>query len=136
MPFSFPDFMASSTAGKQGDTPRSRPLHTSRSFSRIEPTSLKPLTRSGRASTLQNEMGSKDTGLDKPKMAAVQEGVARQSTAYDNGSDSDEEEDEGQEEVAGEEETSKLPKDFAELPIELISLTDRSVSPKHDLYLG
>lgn len=116
-----------SPVGKKADdrSSPSRPLHTSRSFSRIESDNLKPITRSGRASTLQHEMSSKDSTLEKQKMAVVKEVVGRQPTAYENSDDEEEEEDDEEDRAADAEETSKLPKDFAELPIELISLTDR-----------
>lgn len=58
-------------------------------------------------------------------MAVVKEAIGRQSTAYENSDEEDEEESDEEEGAVDAEETSKLPKDFAELPIELVSLTDR-----------
>lgn len=111
----FPDFMASSST-KKSDSNRPRPLHTSRSFSRIEPASPKLSTRTQRASTIQHGIAN------KPTMSKVGVGSSRKDHIHKESSGS---EDEDTEE---EQTTGKLPADFDELPIELVSLTDRYLS--------
>jgi hypothetical protein len=113
-----PDFMASSN-GRKSDSQRPRALHTAKSFSRLEPASPKRSTRSQRASTIQNGVIQEVVMSDKSNPLGENERLGRQQNAFENESD-----DEGNED-ADEESTGKLPADFDELPIELVSLTDR-----------
>lgn len=108
------------SGSKKSDSHRPRPLHTSRSFSRIEPSSPKQSTRIQRASTIQNGVISEDAMADKGKASSTGESMCRQQDAFDR--DSDEED---IEEDTDAEDNGKLPADFDELPIELVSLTDR-----------
>lgn len=62
---------------------------------------------------------------EKSKMDAITESLTSQTTGYDHGSSDEDEEEEQAPLTKGEQE--KLPVDFDELPIELISLTDSSV---------
>jgi hypothetical protein len=116
MLFKLPEFMASSN-GRKSDAHRPRPLQASKSWSRIEPESPSRSTRSTRASIVQNgavpEVSS-NKAIRKDKMSKAK------SDVFEKGADED---------VRGavDEATGKLPADFDELPIELVSLTDRSV---------
>ena len=142
MPFPFPDFdfdfMSSST--KKSEANRPRPLHTSRSFSRIEPSSPKTVTRTARASTLQDGKKAADQGGEKSQLDILKESISSNPNAYDNDSEEEEERDNDDEEE--EEDTSaennadekKSTKGFDELPIELISLTDRHVYSTSSVY--
>lgn len=109
---------------EKGDTsqPRPRQLHASRSFSRLEPSSTPSLRN--RASTFQNgtmmeneiaEEGSTPVEIRKPRGLS---GVFARSFGIG--------EREGQNSIP-EEGSGKLPGDFDDLPIELVSLTDRYV---------
>lgn len=118
MMFKLPDFMAPS-GNKKSDSQRPRPLHVSRSFSKPEPASPDISTRVQRASTIQNGVDLQGKMSSKP--AQDQRSSQRQADAFEKSSE--DEEDQGQTGGASE----KLPSDFDELPIELISLTDRSV---------
>ena len=118
MLLTLPDFMASSNARKS-DSPRPRPLHVSKSFSKIEPASPDRPTRSQRASTIQHaaakemvvsEYASTSMEGSKPIMPPD----AFEKTSGDN-----------EDESTAEEVAEKSPLDFDELPIELVSLTDR-----------
>lgn len=123
--------MASTGVKKSdGPGPGPRPLHTSRSFSRIEPSSPKAFTRANRASTLQDGKSRTSSSPEKSNLEAVKESLGNQSTVYDHGSDEEEEDDDEEEEEDEEtnaetKDSRKLPTDFDELPIELVSLTDR-----------
>jgi hypothetical protein len=108
--------MASSGARKV-DSQR-RPLHTSKSFSRIEPTTPSSATRTQRASTIQ---GGALPEIDSTGRDDVEERRSR-SDIFEKSSDDDEEVE--QTEPA----TGKLSADFDELPIELISLADTYVT--------
>jgi hypothetical protein len=118
MHFTLPDFMASSN-GRKSDNQRPRPLHTSRSFSRIEAASPKPSTRSQRASTIQNGVITEDAMSEVSNDSNKKRG-GDQADAFEKSSDDESPE-------AADEGNGKLRSDFDELPIELISLTDRSV---------
>lgn len=116
MVFSFPDFMASPDKKKSDQRPRPRPLH-SKSFTRVEPD---PPTRVTRSSTIQNGVAS-DTVMADRKNVVVQNGKAnRQPDAFEK---TEEEEDN----ETADEGSGKLPDDFDELPIELVSLSDTLV---------
>ncbi len=117
MVFSLPDFMASPDK-KRSDNQRPRPLHLSKSFSKVEPVSPDHSTRGSRASTISNGVISEVIMADKSN-AVVHNGKARrQPDAFEK---SPEDEDNGiVDDAAG-----KLPDDFDELPIELVSLSDR-----------
>lgn len=99
-----------------------QPLHTPHSFSRLESTPSSPLSQS-RASTSQNETTPGKMG---PEAKVFQQGgksETRSSDIFDKGSDSSLA-------AATTGATSSvspqmIPEGFDELPIELISLTDR-----------
>ena len=116
MLFNFPDFMASPNVKKTD--PRSRPLHSSRSFSKLESPPPERLNRSQRASTIPNGMISETGDSEIPKRRN------RMSGSPPDSFDKMPEEDEGQ---GSPPHSEKLPADFDELPIELVSLTDRCV---------
>jgi len=113
--FALPDFMASSNGRTQRERPR--PLHLSKSFTRVEPPSPERLTRNQRASTIQNGVIPESTMADVSR-----ENTKPQPDAFERTSEDDED--------AGTpvEEPGKLPDNFDELPIELASLSDRFVS--------
>jgi hypothetical protein len=116
--FALPDFMASAN-GRKNDSQRPRPLHLSKSFTRVEPPSPERLTRNQRASTIQNG------AMPEKVMANVSRENVRpraQPDAFENHSEEDEDDTETPIEGPG-----KLPDDFDELPVELASLSDTSV---------
>jgi len=117
MAFKLPDFMASTESKR--DSQRPRPLHVSKSFSKLEPASPDRSTRVQRASTIQN--GVNTEGAMSDKLHQAQRSPRRRTDAFEKSSE--DEEDQGQTGEVSE----KLPADFDELPIELISLTDRLV---------
>ena len=115
-----PDFMASSN-GRKNESQRPRPIHVSKSFSKLEPVSPDRTSRSTRASTIQNGVTPEDIMSDKTNLkdgnkTKVQANPFEKSPQEDGSSG------------AGGEVTGKLSTDFDELPIELVSLTDRLVS--------
>ncbi|TVY43372.1 Vacuolar protein sorting-associated protein [Lachnellula occidentalis] len=107
-----PDFMASS-GNKKSDPQRPRTIHTAKSFSRLAPPSPDPPNRIQRASTIQNGFDSQGAISDKS-----QRSLQKQADAFEKSP----EEEEGQGQTG--ETSGKLPSDFDELPIELVSLTD------------
>jgi len=123
MAIKLPDFMAP-TGSKKSDSQRPRPLHASKSFSKLEPSSPDRSTRIQRASTIQNGVNPPGAMSD---MSNQEQNVRRQPDAFEKSS-----EDEEDHEQAGEA-SEKLPADFDELPIELVSLTDRLVSRSRNL---
>jgi hypothetical protein len=109
--FKLPDLMASN--GKKNESQRPRPIHVSRSFSKLEPASPDRSNRPLRASTIQN--GSiPDRSLTDRSSENAGKTMKGQPDAFDGAHDD-----------GSEEGTGKLPVDFDELPIELVSLTDR-----------
>lgn len=112
--------MASSNT-KNGDAKRPHPLHVSRSFTRIEPTSPSSVVRS-RASTISNDS---TTQLRPPVKSAASENAKPRSrpNMFETSMNSD---DDNQD--SSDEEPGSLPENFDALPIELASLTDRYVS--------
>jgi len=116
MLFTLPDFMASSN-DRKSENQRPRPLHLSKSFSRVEPASPDRSTRIQRTSTIQNGVIPEDVMV---KPSRENKKPRPQADAFEKSSD---DEDNG----TMEEPTGKLPDDFDELPIELVSLSDRSV---------
>ncbi|KAG9235382.1 hypothetical protein BJ875DRAFT_399218 [Amylocarpus encephaloides] len=98
--------MASSTT--KSDI-RPRPLHSSRSFSKIETPPPERLSRAQRANTIQNGMISETTATKSRNMSSQHDNLEKTP-----------EEDESHDKMHSE----KLPADFDELPIELVSLTD------------
>ena len=114
-----PDFMASSN-GIKNESQRPRPIHVSKSFSKLEPANPDRSTRSTRANTIQNGVISGGIMSDKTN---AREG--KKPKAQPDAFEKDPQEDE--EPGTGDEITGKLPADFDELPIELVSLTDRRV---------
>ena len=120
MLFTLPDFMASSNARKS-DNHRPRPLHVSKSFSKIEPpASPDRSTRSQRASTIQNGGITKTVMSDKTNTSKGDMKPPTQPDAFEKSSGVDEVRSNADDVTGG-----KLPADFDELPIELVSLTDR-----------
>lgn len=114
MVFAFPDFMASPDKKKNDQRSRPRPLH-SKSLTRDEP---EPATRVSRASTIHNVVASKSAMADRKNVAGENAKAKRQADVFEKTS-----EDEGNE--TADEGNGKLPDDFDELPIELVSLSDR-----------
>jgi len=117
MAFKLPEFMASSNARK-AENPRPSPLKVSRSFSRVDPLSSPDRSnRPLRASTIQNgtlkegALSDKTNGKES-RIAMTQPDVFEKSP----------EEGEGQKPA-----TTKMPVDFDDLPIELITMGDRQV---------
>ncbi len=111
MHFDLPVFMASSNERKS-DNQRPRPLHISRSFSRIESASPKPPTRNQRASTIQNGVIPEDVMSEAANDSNKKKG-GTQADAFEKSSDDESPE-------VADEGNGKLPSDFHELPIELI----------------
>lgn len=72
-----------------------------------------------------------ETVVEKSQLEILKESISSNPNAYDNGSEEEEDEDDDDEEddtvTANQGDEKKMPKDFDELPIELISLTDRYV---------
>lgn len=112
-----PDFMASSN-GRKNESQRPRPIHVSKSFSKLEPASPDRSTRSTRANTIQNGVISEGVMSDKTNTREAKKPKV-QPAAFEKGPQDD------GEPGTGDETTGKLPADFDELPIELVSLTDR-----------
>ncbi len=99
--FALPDFMASAN-GKKNDSHRPLQLHLSKSFTRVEPPSPERLTRSQRASTIQNGVMA-NLAREKARPRA-------QPDAFENHSEEDEDNTETPIERSG-----KLADDFDEL---------------------
>ncbi|CAG8951785.1 hypothetical protein HYFRA_00005589 [Hymenoscyphus fraxineus] len=115
MLFNVPDFMASTSpkpSPRKSDH-RSRTLHSTRSFTKLGSQDFGPLNRVQRASTIQNGMTT-NTSNPNPKI--------RGSNMSTSQPDSIQKMPEDAEGIAHTSE--KLPADFDELPIELVSLTD------------
>lgn len=119
MMLKLPDFMAPPN-GSKNVSQRPCPIHGSKSFSKLEPAGPDRSTRNSRASTIQNgaisegDMPDETNGRDSKKTKV-------QPDAFEKSSPEDEEP------GAGEGGAGKLPAVFDELPIELVSLTDRLV---------
>lgn len=113
MLFNLPDFMATSSPRKS-ENQRPRTLHSTRSFTKAESPNPVPLNRTQRASTTQNGMTA-NTSNPNPRIRGTNMS-ARQPDSFEKMP----EEDEGATHAS-----EKLPADFDELPIELVSLTDR-----------
>jgi hypothetical protein len=120
--FKLPDFMAPPNDRKTDDQ-RPRPLQGSKSWSRIEPESPGRRARKQRASTVDNGAVSKLDNAETPDQpgAVSQDPPKMQPDAFEKSSDEDGHH-EAVEGIAG-----RLSVDCDDLPIELISLTDRSV---------
>jgi len=115
MIFTLPDFMTS-PSGKKGNSNRPRSLQLSKSFSKVEAVPDRATTRPSRANTIQNGAIPHLTMSDKMRengRPRSQPDIFEKSTevAEDNAAE------------AGD--SGKLPADFDELPIELVSLSDR-----------
>ncbi|CZR59258.1 related to VPS9 [Phialocephala subalpina] len=117
MVFSLPDFMASPDK-KKSDSQRPRPLHLSKSFSRVDPPSPDHSTRVSRASTIQNGVIPEVVMADKTNVVIHNGNAKRQPDAFEKASEEDEDHE------TADEGSGKLPDDFDELPIELVSLSD------------
>jgi len=113
--FKLPDFMASSTS-KKTDSQRPHPPKSSKSFPKTEPVSPARSSRGQRASTIQIGVKEKPL-LDKTNTAKENRMPRMQSDPIEKRS----RENKG----PADEGSGKLPADFDELPIELVSLTDR-----------
>lgn len=119
MHFTLPDFMSS--PGKKSDSQRPRPLQLSKSFSNQEPPSSPDrLSRPLRANTIQNGTVPSILMSDTAKLGENQR-PGTQSNIFEKTSE------DGGEGGESTEASGKLPVDFDELPIELVSLADRSV---------
>lgn len=103
-------FMASNT--KKSDSQRPYPLKASRSYPRVEHPSSEPSTRSQRASTVHNGVAADSSTADKTKSRNDLEKSQTPTDIFEKS-------------PAGEDVPGKLPTDFDQLPIELVSLTDR-----------
>jgi len=106
----------------EGARPPPHP-HSSKSFSRYEPP--KPVTPArSRASTLQNEVLPKDRGAEEAGSGTLRsEETAREGDVFEKRSSED---DKGASKPASSNRlVDGLPDGFDELPIELVSLTDR-----------
>lgn len=114
--------MASSLS-KKSETHRPHPLNVSRSFSRAEPVSQSNASRGQRASTIQNGIIAEGFASDRSNAQAETKIPRMQPDAFGKSPEGVEYHEFG--DVA----TGKLPADFDQLPIELVSLTDRSVLP-------
>ncbi|KAI4120775.1 MAG: hypothetical protein LQ338_006772 [Usnochroma carphineum] len=90
----------------------------------MEPQHLSPLSRS-RASTLQNGATSAITSSEKLQLSGPQESNSQSSDIFDK--DSTSALNGPSESVATKEEPQNLPAGFDDLPIELVSLTDRFI---------
>jgi hypothetical protein len=113
-----PGTIMASTSARKAESPR-RPLHGSKSFSRIEPASAGSSARSSRANTIQSftipERSSleKENGTENIKPSSHQDIFDQSSHAEKKNND-------------GAEATSTYsPIGIDELPIELKALTDR-----------
>ena len=116
--FSLPHFMASSN-GRKSDSQRPPALHLSKSFTRVEsPPSQDRSTRNQRASTIQNGVMPENVMAN---ISRENQKPRAQPDAFETHSEDNE--DTGTP-IDG---PGKLPDDFDELPIELASLSDRSV---------
>ncbi|KAJ9649492.1 hypothetical protein H2199_000267 [Coniosporium tulheliwenetii] len=112
--------MYGTRAVSDGDARRPRPLHSSKSFTRLEPTAQSPLGRS-RASTFQGAI-SELPHADHITLSPGSEEKAAQRDIFVS-KDEDDSEDEIFEDNAGS--ASKQLEAFEELPIEIRSLTER-----------
>jgi hypothetical protein len=112
--------MASPTSRKTDTTEKKkpRPLHVSRSFSRLEPTSPASSTRSSRANTIQNDSIPERPSFEKETENENPMPLSRSST-------SDKSFQEDRKQSGGENMPGQSPTGFDELPIELKSLADR-----------
>lgn len=120
--FSLPHFMASSN-GRKSDSQRPPALHLSKSFTRVEPPpSQGRSTRNQRASTIQNGVIPESVMAN---MSRENQKPRAQPDAFETHSEEDNEDTEDT--VTPIDGPGKLPDDFDELPIELASLSDRSV---------
>jgi len=123
MGFQLPGFMASSNA-KTNDNQRPQQLKVSKSFSRAEPASPARTSRNQRASTIQNGVVAEGPLSNKPNISTDKPLPKMQSDVAEQGSDDEntkQPSESSQKPLAGPE----------ELPIELVSLTDRYDSLKH-----
>ena len=84
-----PDFMASSN-GRKNESQRPRPIHVSKSFSKLEPASPDRSTRSTRANTIQNGVISESVMSDKTNTREGKKPKV-QPDAFEKGPQEDEE---------------------------------------------
>lgn len=103
---------------KKSESQRPQPLKVSRSFPRAEPVSPSNPGRTHRASTIQNGVAPEGITSDKSKSQKDTKKSRMQLDAFEKSSEGEDYH------VAGDEVTGKLPTDFDQLPIELVSLTD------------
>lgn len=108
---------------------RPRTLHVSKSFSRLEPSTSSPLLRT-RAGTLQSGSPSKSLNQNKSKISAESKFGAAEEDIFEK-PDSDDEAKLEIDNAATSESPMCSSERFSELPIELISLTDRSENAKN-----
>ncbi|PBP24164.1 VPS9 domain protein [Diplocarpon rosae] len=115
MLFALPDFMASPERKKDQ---RPRPLQLSKSFTQLPPASPEHGSRIQRASTIQNGVMARGSTADKPSASPENSIFRTPSDIFEKGGIKD-----GENSAVGEA-SGKLPDDFDELPIELVSLSD------------
>jgi hypothetical protein len=112
---------SSRTSRKGDDARRPKALHTSKSFSRLEPASQSPLSRS-RASTIQ---GPSIPEIHYPQNASLSLESDEQEQKGDIFTTEDDEESVDGALDEADAPSIKLPDTFEELPIEIRSLTER-----------
>lgn len=132
--FSLPDTSMSSSSSTKVEGQRPRGLHNSKSFTRAEPASPSSRTRPGRATTISSGPLEYQEETKRPlqDLKPRSQSAAFAKLVGDVGNNEEDavihEEPEDVEE--------RLPSDLVELPIELVSLTDRLVFPNRiGLYL-
>ncbi|KAI6712439.1 hypothetical protein JHW43_005066 [Diplocarpon mali] len=114
MLFALPDFMASPERKKDQ---RPRPLQLSKSFTKPPPASPEHGNRIQRASTIQNGAMARENTADNPD-ASPGKSRFRTPDIFEKGGSADEVDN------AAVKASGKLPDDFDQLPIELVSLSD------------
>lgn len=117
--FKLPDFMA--PTNKKSQDHRPRPLQSSKSWSRIEPDSPSRSARNQHANTTQNGAVPELKEKENIDQTGTPEVNKMQPDLFEKGPDED-----GQHEAV-EGISGRLSVDCNDLPIELISLTDRFV---------
>ncbi len=119
--------MQSTRAVSDGDTRRPRPLHASKSFTRLEPTAQSPLGRS-RASTVEGAIPETPHSAHVTLSPGSEEKAARRDIFVSR--DEDDSGDETVEDSVGS--ARRQLETFEELPVEIRSLTERyTLLPLH-----
>lgn len=132
--FKFPtSAMATTNTLKTSDRP-SRPLHVSKSFTRAPAPSPGLSTRSHRANTVQGGTIPEISVPDNGEAPVEHRRLRVQSDVFDRSSQQDDD-DHQNSPIQAKDGIVKLPADFDELPIELLSLTDRFVRESSSQYM-